>query len=87
MSLMTDCCIFVGAYFVILVAFDLGVSGRNFASTCNACFTFNLDVHMSRPMGKPTICIDENKGTDQRLCFRYSDSTIRPLLNSKISSF
>ena len=47
-------------------------------------------------MGKPTICIGENKGADQlrgnreadqRLCFRYSDSTIPPLLNSKISSF
>ena len=47
-------------------------------------------------MGKPTICIGENKGTDQlrgnreadqRLCFRYSDSTIPPLLNSEISSF
>ena len=37
-------------------------------------------------MGKPTICIGENKdadqlrgNADQRLCFRYSDSTI-PLL-------
>ena len=47
-------------------------------------------------MGKPTICIGENKGADQlrgnreadqRLCFRYSDSTIPPLFNSKISSF
>ena len=52
--------------------------------------------HMSRLMGKPTICIGENKDADQllgnreadqRLCFRYSDSTIPPLLNSKISSF
>ena len=51
---------------------------------------------MSRPMGKPTICIGKNKGADQlrgnreadqRLCFRYSDSTIPPLLNSKISIF
>ena len=51
---------------------------------------------MSRLMGKPTICIGENKDADQlrgnreadqRLCFRYSDSTIPPLLNSKISSF
>ena len=51
---------------------------------------------MSHPMGKPTICIVENKDADQlrgnreadqRLCFRYSDSTIYPLLNSKISSF
>ena len=47
-------------------------------------------------MGKPTICIGENKGADQlrgnreadmRLCFRYTDSTIPPLLNYKISSF
>ena len=39
-------------------------------------------------MGKPTICIGENKDADQlrgnreadqRLCFRYSDSTL-PLL-------
>ena len=45
--------------------------------------------NMSRLMGKPTICIGENKGADQlrghreadqRLCFRYSDSTIPPLL-------
>ena len=39
-------------------------------------------------MGKPTICIDENKGeADQRLCFRYPDSTIPLLLKSEISSF
>ena len=48
------------------------------------------------PMGKPTICIGENKDADQlrgnreadqRLCFRYSDSTIPLLLKSEISSF
>ena len=47
-------------------------------------------------MGKPTICICETKGADQlrgnrvadqRLCFRYSDSTIPLLLKSEISSF
>ena len=47
-------------------------------------------------MGKPTICIGENKGADQlrsnceadqRLCFRYSDSTIPLLLKSESSSF
>ena len=45
-------------------------------------------------MGKQTICIGENKDADQRyreadqrLCFRYSDSTIPPLLKSEISSF
>ena len=43
-------------------------------------------------MGKPTICIGKNKGADQlrgnreadqRLCFRYSDSTIPLLLKSE----
>ena len=47
-------------------------------------------------MGKPTICIGENKSADQlrsnceadqRLCFRYSDSTIPLLLKAEISSF
>ena len=47
-------------------------------------------------MGKPTICIGENKGADQlrsnceadqRLCFLYMDSTIPLLLKSEISSF
>ena len=47
-------------------------------------------------MGKPTICICENKDADQlrshceadqRLCFRYKDSTIPLLSKSKISSF
>ena len=46
-------------------------------------------------MGKPTICICETKGADQlrgnreadqRLCFRYSDSTIPPLLNPKFQA-
>ena len=52
--------------------------------------------HLSRPMGKPTICIGKNKDADQllgnreadqRLCFRDPDNTIPPLLNLKISSF
>ena len=51
---------------------------------------------MSRLMGKPTVCIGENKDADQlrgnreadqRLCFRYSDSAIPLLLKSEISSF
>ena len=40
-----------------------------------------LTIHMSRLMGKPTICIGENKDADQ---FRYSDSTIPLLLKSEI---
>ena len=47
-------------------------------------------------MRKPAICICENKDADQlrgnreadqRLCFRYLDSTIPLLAKSKISSF
>ena len=53
-------------------------------------------VDMSHLMGKPTICLGENKDVDQlrgnreadqRLCFRYSDSTVPLLLKSEISSF
>ena len=42
---------------------------------------------MSRIMRKSTICICENKDADQqRLCFRYLDSTIPLLPKYKISS-
>ena len=70
---------------------------------CQTCSETTLLVfprdgsYMSRRlMGKPTICVGENKDADQlrgnreadqRLCCRYLDSTIPPLLNSKISSF
>ena len=40
-------------------------------------------ISLNRLMRKPTICICENKGADQRLCFRYTDSTL--LSKSKIS--
>ena len=38
-------------------------------------------------MREPTICICENRGTDQRLSFRYRDSIITLLDKSEISSF
>ena len=47
-------------------------------------------------MRKQAFCLCENKGADQlrsnceadqRLCFRYSDSTMSLLLKSEISSF
>ena len=50
---------------------------------------------MSRVMRKPAFCICENKDADQlrgnreadqRLCFRYSDSTIPLLPKSEITS-
>ena len=59
-------------------------------------FKIHIAQYLSRLMGKPTICIGENKDADQlrgnreadqRLCFRYSDSTIPLLLKSGISSF
>ena len=55
---------------------------------------FNL--YMSRIVRKPDFCLGENKGADQlrgnreadqRLCFRYTDSTFPLLLISEISSF
>ena len=51
---------------------------------------------MSCLMGKQTICIGENKvavqlrgdrEADQRLCFRYTDSTLPLLFKNEISSF
>ena len=54
-----------------------------------------LIIIWSRVMRKPTICICENKDADQlrgnreadqRLCFRYLDSTIPLLPKYKISS-
>ena len=60
----------------------------------NMQVSFSLHLSLSRPLGKPTICIGENKGADQlrsnceadqRLCFRYMDSTIPLLSKSKIS--
>ena len=54
-----------------------------------------LNEHLSRVMRKPTFCICENKDADQvrgnreadqRLCFRFLDSTIHLLYKSKISS-
>ena len=51
---------------------------------------------LSRIVRKPDFSLGENKGADQlrgnreadqRLCFRYTDSTISLLLKSEISSF
>ena len=55
----------------------------------HVCKKPNAIFYMSRRMGKPTICIGENKDTDQlrgnreadqRLCFRYSDPIVQFLL-------
>ena len=60
----------------------------------------NAPMHVRRYLSlvvrKPAFCICENKDTDQlrgnreadqRLCFRYTDSTIPLLSKSEISSF
>ena len=60
------------------------------SSRCRTHWELSLCVR------KPTICMGVNKDADQlrgnreadqRLCFCYTDSTILPLLISKISSF
>ena len=65
-------------------------------TSCKKPFTSLSHLEMSRHMGKPTIRLGENKGADQlrsnceadqRLCFRYSDSTVPLLLKSEISRF
>ena len=69
-------------------------AGQREVSLCTfvACI---WQTNMSRFMRKPTFCICENKdadqlcGTrkaDQRLCFRYIDSSIPLLSKSEISS-
>ena len=63
----------------------------------NNCWHFiiNEQDNMSRLVRKPAFCICENKDADQlrgnheadqRLCFRYTDSTISLLPKYKISS-
>ena len=59
-------------------------------------FLLILAIYMSRVTRKPDFCLCENKGADQlrsnceadqRLCFRYTDSTLSLLIKSEISSF
>ena len=43
--------------------------------------------HMSRVMKKLDFCLCENKGADQRVCFRYSDTKSPLLSKAENSSF
>ena len=73
--------------FQLLIDVEIGkISGK---------FRFKTQKQMSRAMRKPDFCLRENKGADQlrsnceadqRLCFRYTDSTIPLLLKYEISS-
>ena len=69
----------------------------NFGSCTNTSLSniTSFLTDMSPVMRKPTFCICENKDADQlrgnreadqRLCFRYTDSTIHLLSKSEISS-
>ena len=66
-----------------------------FLSVFDISNQLSLWAHMSRVVRKPAYCISENKDADQlhgnceadqRLCFRYADSTIPLLSKSEISS-
>ena len=74
-----------------LVNFNFVYFGYNILDSRRGCF-----YDMSRIMTKPDFCLCENKDTDQfrsnceadqRLCFRYKDSTIpRYFLNPKVQA-
>ena len=79
---------------VILSRFSILSILSNIFSNKTAIVFFKSE--MSLCVRKPTICMGENKDADQlrgnreadqRLCFRYTDSTIPLLLKSKISRF
>ena len=68
---------------------------HNGRSTPHRLFRIRLTQKMSRDVRKPDFCICENKDADQlrgdreadqRLCFRYKDSTTPLLSKSEISS-
>ena len=67
---------------------------QNGVKGCTVCHNnYILYLFLYEPHHEKTgFCQGENKGAgnreaDQRLCFRYSDSTISLLLKSEISSF
>ena len=82
--------------FVCLFVLRLKVSVKSFSVMSGRSQRF-LGLTILEPHREKTgFCLGENKGADQlrgnreadqRLCFRYTDSTISLLLKSKISSF
>ena len=86
-------CMFFVCLFVVVVFFVVVVVVV-FCSKQGS--VFKIEYEMSRIVRKPDFCLGENKGADQlrgnreadqRICFRYTDSTISLLLKSEISSF
>ena len=75
-------------YLLFLTAHGSLVATHHFINSSSLILHGTLNVHLSRVMRKPTFCICENEGADQlrgnheadqRLWFRYTDSSI-PLL-------
>ena len=70
--------------------------GKELLTRLTLCSLFVLsNCNLSLVMRKPDFCVCENKDadqlrgnreTDQRICFRYADSTIPLLFKSEISS-
>ena len=89
-------CLFISTYIqdrhLLLLLFLFFFFFFFFSSSSSSNIYKGPFCNLSRLIRKPTICIYENKDADQlrgdqRLCFRYSDSTIPLLLKSEISSF
>ena len=68
----------------------------NYTKADKTLYFFFFFLHLSHHVGKPTICLRENKGADQlrsnceadqRLCFCFSNSIVPLLLKSEISRF
>ena len=91
----------VGSDFIqqILKKDRYSVSLQTDATRLHLAYKFSITkvffyYHKSLCLRKPTICMGENKDADQlrgnreadqRLCFRYTDSTFPPLLIPKFS--
>ena len=78
----------------MVMHYHFGVSPVNY-SDYDSLHKVYLEYYKSLVMRKPAFCICENKDedqlcgnceADQRLCFRYTDSTIPLLPKSEISS-
>ena len=92
-SILSQCNLLLFYQLVIILNFHgnrstVPISVKNSATACI--------YHLSLVMRKPAFCICENKDADQlrgnreadqRLCFRYTDSTIPLLPKDEISSF
>ena len=82
----------VAVWLHLVTTYTLCVSsGLNWQSVSDCYIHVPYNVielfHMSRVMRKRDYCLCENKGADQRRCFRYTDSTIPLLLKIGISMF